>query len=182
MATNEAAYHCKQKNSFNSIFFCFNFVATLIIEVFPGTQKIERKEKPQKKLCRNPVEYAQKVVQEVWTCHTGQTGCVTGFSSSRHSRARTVCISAGQNMQCPSYQEEIGLQPRSKVVASHAQQDFDTISSEVFLLPFFACQEKPLLSWYYIAFKYTEKPSSVESYLFISICFMYFRKKEKENN
>ena len=33
----------------------------------------------------------------VWTSHTGQTGCVTGFSLSRHSRAWTVCISAGQN-------------------------------------------------------------------------------------
>ena len=30
--------------------------------------------------------------------------------------------------------EEVGLQPRSKVILRHAQQDFDTISSEVFLL------------------------------------------------
>ena len=29
--------------------------------------------------------------------------------------------------------EEIGLQPHSKVILRHAQQDFDTISSEVFL-------------------------------------------------
>ena len=33
----------------------------------------------------------------VWTSHTGQTGCVAGFSTLRHSRAWTVCISAGQN-------------------------------------------------------------------------------------
>ena len=34
--------------------------------------------------------------------------------------------------------EEIGLQPRSKVILRHTQQDFDTISSEVFLFsPFF---------------------------------------------
>ena len=45
--------------------------------------------------------------------------------------------------------EEIGIQPRSKVILRHAQQCFDTISSEVFLFsPFFACQGKPLLSEY----------------------------------
>ena len=45
--------------------------------------------------------------------------------------------------------EEIRLQPRSKVIVRHAQQDFDTISSEVFLFSsFFACQEKSLLSGY----------------------------------
>ena len=39
--------------------------------------------------------------------------------------------------------EEIGLQPRSKIMLRHAQQDFDTISSEVFLFsPFFAYQAR----------------------------------------
>ena len=34
--------------------------------------------------------------------------------------------------------EEIGLEPRSKVIVRYAQQDFDAISSEVFLFsPFF---------------------------------------------
>ena len=43
--------------------------------------------------------------------------------------------------------EKTGLQPRSKVILRHAQQDFDTISSEVFLFyKFFACQRKSLLS------------------------------------
>ena len=36
-----------------------NFICTLITEVFPGTRKIERKEKPLKKSCQNPVEYAR---------------------------------------------------------------------------------------------------------------------------
>ena len=54
-----------------------------------------------------------------------------------------MCISAGQNgaRLIKISREEIGLQPRSKVILRHAQQDFDTISSEVFLFsPFFACQ------------------------------------------
>ena len=80
----------------------------------------------------------------VWTSHTGETGCVTGFSPLPHSCAWTVCISADQNEMA---REEIGLQPRSKVILRHAQQDFDTISPEAFLFsPFFACQGKPLLS------------------------------------
>ena len=50
--------------------------------------------------------------------------------------------------------EEIGLQPRSKTILRHAQQDFDTIFSEVFLFSlFFSCQEKPLLSGYFGLFK-----------------------------
>ena len=61
-----------------------------------------------------------------------------------------MCISAGQNgaRLIKIAREEIGLQPRSKVILRHAQQDFDTISSELFLFsPFFACQGKrPLLS------------------------------------
>ena len=91
----------------------------------------------------------------VWTSHTGQTGCMTGFSPSRHSRAWTVCISAGQNgaRLMKMAREEIGLKPRSKVIFCHAQQDFDTISSEVFLFsPYFACQGKPLLSGYLSGF------------------------------
>ena len=32
---------------------------TLITDVFPGTRKMERKEKPLKKSCQNPVEYAR---------------------------------------------------------------------------------------------------------------------------
>ena len=31
---------------------------TMITEVFPGTRKMERKEKPLKKSCQNPVEHA----------------------------------------------------------------------------------------------------------------------------
>ena len=47
----------------------------------------------------------------VWTSHTGQTGCVTGFSPLRHSRALTVCISTGQNgaRLIKMAREEIGL-------------------------------------------------------------------------
>ena len=46
-----------------------------------------------------------------------------------------MCISAGQNgaRVIKMAREEIGLQPRSKVRLRHAQQDCDTISSEVFL-------------------------------------------------
>ena len=36
----------------------------------------------------------------------------------------------------------IGLQPRSKVILHHAQQDFDTILSEVFLLSIFCMPGK----------------------------------------
>ena len=60
-----------------------------------------------------------------------------------------MCISADQNgaRLIKMAREEIGLQPRSKVILRHAQQDFDTISSEVFLFSLFlACQGKPLLS------------------------------------
>ena len=60
-----------------------------------------------------------------------------------------MCISAGQNgaRLIKMAREEIGLQLRYKVdILRHAQQDFDTMSSEVFLFsPFFACQGKPLL-------------------------------------
>ena len=39
---------------------CFSLEScTLIIEDFPGTQKMERKEKPLKKSCQNPVAYAR---------------------------------------------------------------------------------------------------------------------------
>ena len=58
-----------------------------------------------------------------------------------------MCISAGQNgvRLIKIAREEIGLQPRSKVILRHAQQD--AISLEVFLFsPFFASQGKPLLS------------------------------------
>ena len=45
-----------------------------------------------------------------------------------------MCISADQNGACliKMAREEIGFQPRSKVLLHHAQQDFDMISSEVF--------------------------------------------------
>ena len=33
--------------------------SNLITEVFPGARKLERKEKPLKKSCQNPVEYAR---------------------------------------------------------------------------------------------------------------------------
>ena len=76
---------------------------------------------------------------EKYGSHTGQTGCVIGFSPSHHSHTWTVCKSAGQNGACfiKMAREEIGLQPRSKVILRHAQQDFDTTSSKVFLLPIF---------------------------------------------
>ena len=51
-----------------------------------------------------------------------------------------MCISAGQNGAhfIKMAREEIGLEPRSKVIVRHAQQDFDAISLEVFLFsPFF---------------------------------------------
>ena len=38
--------------------------------------------------------------------------------------------------------EEIGLQPRPKVILRHAQQDFDAISSGVFLLSIFCVPGK----------------------------------------
>ena len=60
-----------------------------------------------------------------------------------------MCISADQNgaRLIKMTREEIGLQLRSKVILRHTEQDFDTMSSEVFLFsPFFACQGKPLLS------------------------------------
>ena len=46
-----------------------------------------------------------------------------------------MCISAGQNGAhlIKIAREEIGLQPRSKDILYHAQQDFDTISSDIFL-------------------------------------------------
>ena len=51
---------------------------TLITEFFPGTRKMERKEKPLKKSCQNPVEYSRFNSRSgVWT---SDTGCVTGFS------------------------------------------------------------------------------------------------------
>ena len=55
-------------------------------------------------------------------------------------------MSAGQNGACliKMAREDIGLQPRSKVILRHAQQDFDTISSEVFLLSIFARARKNL--------------------------------------
>ena len=84
----------------------------------------------------------------VWTSHTCQTGCLTDFSPSRHSRTRTVCISAGQNGSrlIKMAREDIGLQPRSKVILHHTQQDFDTISSEVFLFSQFLHARKNLCS------------------------------------
>ena len=42
-----------------------------------------------------------------------------------------MCISADQNgaRLIKMAREEIGFQPRSKVILRHAQQDFDTIAS-----------------------------------------------------
>ena len=45
------------------------------------------KEKPLKKSCQNPVEHGRVSRLGVWTSHNGQTGCGTGFSPSRRSRA-----------------------------------------------------------------------------------------------
>ena len=62
-----------------------------------------------------------------------------------------MCISAGQNGAglIKMAREEIGPQPCSKVILHHAQQDFDTISSGIFLFsPFFTCLGKPLLDCY----------------------------------
>ena len=107
----------------------------------------------------------------VWTSYIGQTGCFTSFNPSRHFRAWTVCRFAGQNgaRLLKMAREEIVLQPRSKVILRHAQQDFDTISSEVFLFsPFFACQGKqtsvirvangPYLDLPYLALPYPTLP------------------------
>ena len=48
-----------------------------------------------------------------------------------------MCISADQNgaRLIKMVREEIGLQPRSKVLLCHAQHDFDTIFSVDFFLP-----------------------------------------------
>ena len=59
-----------------------------------------------------------------------------------------MCISTDQNgaRLIKMAREEIGLQPRSKVILRHAQQDFDTMSSEVSLFsPFFACRGKSVI-------------------------------------
>ena len=55
-----------------------------------------------------------------------------------------MCISAGRNGACliKMAREEIRLLPRSKVILRHAQQNFDTISSEVFLLSNFCVPGK----------------------------------------
>ena len=47
-----------------------------------------------------------------------------------------MCISAGQNgaRLIKMAGEEIGRQPCSKVILCHAQQDFDTMSSEDLML------------------------------------------------
>ena len=57
-----------------------------------------------------------------------------------------MCVSTGQNgaYLIKMAREEIGLQPRSKVILRHAQQDFETIYSEVFL--FSRARKKSLLS------------------------------------
>ena len=66
---------------------------TLITEVFPVMRKMERKEE----IVSKSYWVCAISRQGVWTSHTGQTGCAAGFNPSRHSRAWTVCISAGQN-------------------------------------------------------------------------------------
>ena len=43
--------------------------------------------------------------------------------------------------------EEIGLQPCSKVKLHHVQQDFDTISSEVFFFPLHFSHTKKKISY-----------------------------------
>ena len=44
-------------HSFNNNYELLRY--TLITEVLPGTRKMERKEKPLKKSCQNPVEYVR---------------------------------------------------------------------------------------------------------------------------
>ena len=123
---------------------------TLITEVFSWRAKNGEKRKTSEEIVSKSCRVCATTRPGVWTCQTGQTGCVTGFSPSCHSRAWTVCISAGLITMA---REEIGLQPRSKVKLRHAQQDFDTISSEAFFFfPFFACKEKLLLSGYMIVY------------------------------
>ena len=84
----------------------------------------------------------------VWNSHTVQTGCVTGFSPSCHSRAWTVCTSAGQNGSrlIKMAGEEIGLQLRSKAILLHLSRMLNRILTWFLFTPFFACQDKPLLS------------------------------------
>ena len=120
-------------------------LTTLIAEVFPGARKMAGDKRKTSEDIVSKSCWARAISYPgVWTSHTSQTGCVSGFSPSRHSRVWTVCLSAGQNgaRLIKMAREEIGLQPRSKVILRHAQQDFDTISSELF----FASQEKPLSS------------------------------------
>ena len=117
---------------------------TLITEVFPATRKMERKEKISAEIVSKFCWVCAITRPGVRTSHSGQTGCVTGFRPSRHSRTWAVRISTGQNgtRLIKMAREEIGLQPRSKSILCHAQQDFETISPEVFLLSIFCVPGK----------------------------------------
>ena len=82
----------------------------------------------------------------VWTSHTGQTGCVTSFSHSRHSCTWTVYISTGQNgaRLIKMTGEEIGLQPRSKVILSQCSTEFWHDIFRSFSSLHFSCARKNL--------------------------------------
>ena len=92
--------------------------------------------------------------------------------------------------------EEIGLQPHSKVILHHAQQDFDTISSEVFLLSIFSNVRKNLCyqgndflkfledlwkCWEIVGnlWKTSEKAERGFSEVIVFIMFLYIRKSSK---
>ena len=82
----------------------------------------------------------------VWTSRTGQTGCVTSFSPSRHSCTWTVYISTGQNgaRLIKMAGEEIGLQPRSKVILSQCSTEFWHDIFRSFSSLHFSCARKNL--------------------------------------
>ena len=82
----------------------------------------------------------------VWTSHIGQTGCVTGFSPSCHSRAWTVCISAGQNGKrlIKMAREEIGLQLVLKLYWVMLNRILTRYLQRLFFCLLFSCAKENL--------------------------------------
>ena len=120
---------------------------TLIIEVFLGTWEMERKEKPLKISCQNPVEQTQYNFRTRLEPKSLLWPFLIRWAPFWQADMHTI----------HTREWRAGLKPVTQPVwpvcpvqtlrrhITHAQQDFDTISLKVFLLPpFFACQEKPL--------------------------------------
>ena len=81
----------------------------------------------------------------VWTSHTGQTGCVTGFSLSCHSWAWTVSISAGQNRARLSKwpEKRFGSNLILKLYYIMFNRILTQYLQRFFFSPFILSQEKP---------------------------------------